>query len=88
MVQVIIDYLLVWEIIRQNNHTLSLNVPDRFTWKWTSDGQFTTASAYNAFFMGQHALPGAKVLKKTRAPGHCKFFLWLVLLDWCPQEEA
>jgi hypothetical protein len=82
-VQVIIDYLLVWDIIRQSNVTLNLDVQDRFKWKWTADGQFTTASACKAFFNGQHALPGAKVLTKRRAPGRRKFFLWLVMHDRC-----
>lgn len=63
-VRVIIDYLLVWDIIRQSNVTLNLDVQDRFKWKWTADGQFTTASACKAFFNGQHALPGAKCSPK------------------------
>ncbi|KAG2589482.1 hypothetical protein PVAP13_5NG362481 [Panicum virgatum] len=31
----------------------------------------------------QHPIPGAKLLRKTKAPGHCKFFVWLVLHDRC-----
>ena len=49
-VQVILDYLLIWDIIRQRQQPLNLNAPDIFRWKWTADGQFTTASAYKAFF--------------------------------------
>jgi len=82
-VQVLIDYLLVWDLIRQGNFTLTTDVPDNFRWKWTSDGTFTTASAYQAFFVGQHALPGARELKRTKAPGRCKFFLWLAMHDRC-----
>jgi hypothetical protein len=62
---------------------LNAGTEDRFRWKWTADGQFSTASAYRAFFIGQHAVPGAKVLTKARAPGRCKFFIWLALHDRC-----
>lgn len=35
------------------------------------------------FFLGQQAIPGAKVLDKTCAPGKCKFFMWLALHGRC-----
>jgi hypothetical protein len=84
-VQVIIDYLLIWDVIRQRNfiHALNSGTEDKFRWKWTTDGQFSTASAYRALFIGQHAVPGAKVLTKTRTPGLCKFFIWLAMHDRC-----
>jgi len=79
-VQVLIEYLHVWDQIQliQLNHD-----PDRVCWKWTADRRFTTASAYRSFFMGQHAVKGAKFLCKTRAPPKCKFFIWLALHDRC-----
>ncbi|RLN04975.1 hypothetical protein C2845_PM13G05910 [Panicum miliaceum] len=80
-VQVIIDYLLIWDLVTQC--ALHPTSEDRFIWKWTADGQFTVASAYRAFFIGQHAIPRATILQKTRAPGRVKFFLWLVLHDRC-----
>ena len=33
--------------------------------------------------MAQHPIKGAKILHKTRAPGKCKFFMWLALHDRC-----
>lgn len=48
-VQVIMDYLRLWDVIRQNNITPNLSAHDRFRWKWTADGQCTTASAYWLF---------------------------------------
>ena len=39
--------------------------------------------AYSAFFFGQYPVEGAKVLRKTRAPAMCKFFIWLILHDRC-----
>jgi len=80
-VQVLLDYLLIWDLTR--NVVLRPDVSDRLIWKWTSDRVFFTASAYRAFFIGQYPIPGAKILKKTRAPGKCKFFGWLVLHDRC-----
>jgi len=56
---------------------------DRLCWKWTADKTFSTASAYQAFFIGQHPVEGARLLRKARAPPKCKFFIWLVLHDRC-----
>ena len=86
-VQVILDYLLLWDTIRLWQQQRNSNTPDTFSWKWTADGQFTTASAYRAFFIGQHAIPGARQLTKSRAPGRCKFFLWLAIHDRCWTNE-
>ena len=47
------------------------------------DRIFSTSSAYLAFFIGQHPIEGAKLLRKARAPAKCKFFIWLVLHDRC-----
>ena len=73
-VQVLLDYLLIWDLTR--DVTLRPGITDRLLWKWTSDQTFSTASAYRSFFIGQYSIPGAKILAKTRAPGKCKFFGW------------
>lgn len=78
-VQVILDYLFIWEKLRPVS--LDPNTPDKPLWKWTSDHQFTAASAYRAFFLGQESIPGAKILCKTRTPPKCKFFIWLAIHD-------
>jgi len=59
--------------------TLSPGIADKFTWKWTSDGQYSSSSAYRAFFAGSTTLLGAKELWKTKAPPKVKFFFWLAL---------
>jgi len=48
---------------------------------------FSTASAYRAFFIGQTEIRGARCLKKARAPGKCKFIIWLVLHGRCWTAE-
>ena len=53
-------------------------VPDQLVWKWTSDQSCSTSSAYRTFIIGQASMPGAKILRKTRIPGKCKF-----LAGWC-----
>jgi hypothetical protein len=39
-----------------------------FTWKWTANGQFSTRSAYRAFFNSSTVLPGAAQLWHSFAP--------------------
>lgn len=57
--------------------------PHRFIWKWSRDGIFSPASAYQAFFLTQSEVLGGSVLRKTQAPNECRFFVWLVLHGWC-----
>ena len=80
-VQVILDFFLIWD--RTRDLQLDQNLMDKICWKWTSDRVFSTASAYRSFFFGQHPVEGAKLLRKSRAPGKCKFFIWLVIHDRC-----
>lgn len=65
-VQFILVYLNSWE--RMIVVTLDSSTQDKLLWKWTPDNCFTTASAYRALFVGQHATPGARILCKARAP--------------------
>jgi hypothetical protein len=57
--------------------------PYRFVWKWSADQQYSSRSAYRAFFQGQCGVPGAGVLRKAKATPSSKFFVWLALLDRC-----
>jgi hypothetical protein len=56
---------------------------DKFIWKWSGNQQYSSSSAYKAFFLGQGSIPGAKELCKMAAPPRCKFFIWLALLGRC-----
>jgi hypothetical protein len=76
--QVLLDFLSIWDRVQEVNLTDS---QDRVIWRWLRDGAFSTASTYRVFFSGQHAIPGARLLHKTRAPGRCGFFIWLALHD-------
>jgi len=63
-VQVLVEYLQTWD--RMQLIQLSAN-PDRVCWKWTADRCFTTASAYQSFFVGQHPIKGAKLTPHPNA---------------------
>jgi len=80
-VQVLIEYLRVWDLTH-DIHLLTGH-RDKLCWKWTADKIFSTSSAYSAFFIGQHPIERAKLLRKVRAPAKCKIFIWLVLHDRC-----
>ena len=76
-VQVLREYLQVWEILRSVQ--LQAHLPDRFIWKWSADGAYSASSAYRAFFAGSTRLLGAKELWQTKAPPKIKMFFWLAL---------
>jgi hypothetical protein len=77
-VQVIPEYLTIWEMVQPIQLT---DEEDKFLWRWTTDQQYSASSSYKALFIRQSTLPGAKILRKIRAPPKCKFFGWLVLHD-------
>ena len=72
---------MIWDLLSEVH--LDDSLEDRVCWCWTPDKIFTCSSAYRAFYVGQSHVNGAKVLSKTRAPGKCKFLLWLALHDRC-----
>jgi hypothetical protein len=55
-VQVLLDFLSIWDRVQEVNLTDSL---DRVIWRWSRDGAFSTASAYRVFFSGQHCHTGS-----------------------------
>ena len=58
---------------------LRADVPDRFVWRWTADGSYSSSSAYQLFFAGRTPLAGAPEIWKASASPKVKFFCWLVL---------
>jgi hypothetical protein len=65
----------IWDAVESIR--LSPDVSDHFIWRWSPDGQFSAASAYQAFHAGSMPFEGAKLLWKTWAPLRVKLFLWL-----------
>lgn len=57
--------------------TVLTDQPDKLVWRWSSDGLFSTSSAYLALQQGSQAIPGCIQIWETWAPPRVKLFLWL-----------
>jgi hypothetical protein len=79
-VQVLVQYLTVWDLVRDMRLTSD---PDKFIWKWSPNGQYSSASAYSALFLGRIDILGARQIWKIQMLGKCKFFAWLALHSHC-----
>jgi hypothetical protein len=80
-VQVLVQYVEVYQQIQ----AIQLSPDTDFTlhWRWSTDGAYSSCSAYTAWMLGQSSVLGARELWKTRAPNNCRFFMWLALLGRC-----
>jgi hypothetical protein len=79
-VQVAIQYLRLWDMLRDFHLS---DQPNRFIWKWSSSGEFSSSSAYRVMFVGRTHLAGVNHIWKVQAPDRCRFFGWLVLHGHC-----
>jgi hypothetical protein len=52
---------------------------DKIIWKWTLNGKYTVASAYNCQFLGAMSNFHALVIWTATFDANSKFFVWLVL---------
>jgi len=84
-VQVLLEYLRVWALTVDTQ--LTPEVADKICWRWSSDGTYSSASAYAAMFVGSTRPLGARQLWKTRAPPKVKHFFWLVMHGRCWTAE-
>jgi hypothetical protein len=73
-VPAISEYIALWHVIENVHLTDS---PDRLMWRWSSDGQFSVRSAYEALHLPSHAMPWSALVLETWAPLKIKLFLWL-----------
>jgi hypothetical protein len=76
----VVQYLKLWHAVRDINVG---DGADSFTWKWTANGQFSSRTAYRAFFFGRTALPGAAEVWHSFAPFKEQFHAWLALRKRC-----
>ena len=70
------DYVLLWHTLAAVSLTAQM---DRFTWKWTTTGEYTAASAYRIMHEGHTHTPGVRRVWRSWAPQRVKFFTWLAL---------
>jgi hypothetical protein len=80
-VTALVRYVRIWE--RMQAIVLDHGRDDKFIWKWAGNQQYSSSSAYRAFFHGQCSIPGAKELCNVAVPPRFRFFIWLALLDRC-----
>jgi hypothetical protein len=79
-VNVVVQFMRLWTALRG----LATGVgADRFAWKWTADGSFSSKMAYRAFFFRRTALPGVAQVWHSFAPFKVKFHAWLALRRRC-----
>lgn len=84
-VQVLLDYIFVWELTE--GVILDPESQDRIRWRWSADGVYSASSAYNAMFFGSTRPLGARQLWKTKAPPKVKHFFWLAMHGRCWTAE-
>jgi hypothetical protein len=77
----LVEYLALWDLLSEV--TLHSEVEDTHVWQFSTTGQYTTKSAYEAFFVGATSFGPWERIWKTWAPGKCKFFLWTAALNRC-----
>lgn len=75
------QYLNLWDELHQVH--LSDGMADTLVWCHSSDGSFSTSSAYKLFFAANKIFPCAGAIWKSKAPARCKFFMWLVVHQRC-----
>jgi hypothetical protein len=70
------QFVDLWGLI--NNFQLDEDEDDDITWKLTSNGQYTTKSAYEVQFLGSTLSCLHKSVWKNWAPPKTIFFIWLL----------
>jgi hypothetical protein len=65
------------QFLQLHQHLQHFQLADRVLWRWSSTGQYSSASAYTALQLGQVRIEGCAQLSKTRALNCCRFFMWL-----------
>jgi hypothetical protein len=81
LVRVIAEFLELCEVLEVV--VLRPGVRDRHIWKFSASGDYTASSAYEALFHGSVQFEPAERVRKSWAPGKCKFFIWLVEHNRC-----
>jgi hypothetical protein len=77
-VEVLLEYLRIWDMVGGGWWYPREDVPNQYNWKLTQHGSYTSKSAYEAFFVGSFRFGPWRRIWKTWVPPRCKFFIWLV----------
>ena len=79
------DFLGLWMRVADIHH--NPEVEDKFVWRWTKDGSFSTRSAYTALFAGKMRAVVADEIWKSHALYNCKLLAWLIAKNRCWTAE-
>jgi hypothetical protein len=71
------EYVSLWEAVQQIQ--LDVDREDTITWRWTTDGEYTTKSAYCIQFEGTSSKLKFTLIWKAKAKPKCRFFAWTLL---------
>lgn len=77
----LLDYLALWDELQLVQ--LQQGVEDFILWKFSTNGQFSVASAYEFFFLTVVRCPYGEMIWKARAPARVRFFMWLMVKGHC-----
>ena len=78
--QGLVEYLDLWDVLTD---VILHGTDDTHHWKFEASGNFSSKSAYRAFFAGSVSFEPWKRLWKSWAPSKCKTFIWLAIRNWC-----
>jgi hypothetical protein len=70
------EYFQLWDILHK---AILSQDDDVHVWRLEGSRQFTSKSAYQAFFNGSITFAPWRRLRKSWAPAKCKLFLWLAI---------
>jgi len=80
-VDVILEYLQLWDLLQ--GFELQPEIEDSHIWQFSTSGNFSTKSAYEAFSIGSIQFNSWEKIWKSWAPSKCRFFLWTVVHKKC-----
>lgn len=72
----IVEFMVIWEVVADRQLGVEA---DKFTWKLTASGVYSSKSAYSAFFFGSVGFPAATELWSSGAPLLHKLHAWFML---------
>ena len=78
--QGLVEYLDLWGVLTD---VILHGTDDTHHWKFEASGNFSSKSAYRAFFAGSVSFEPWKRLWKSWAPSKCKTFIWLAIRNRC-----
>ena len=70
------EYIMLWEVVQEVQFSQE---PDQISWKWTSNGLYSSKSAYEIQFAGSYCTFNTQAIWKAKTEGKHRFFAWLLV---------